>query len=247
MEKMDNIDNKPDTIESVLALIKELALSFEHEMAASRAEYERRMKEADERRKEADELAERRMKEEDERRKEENERRNEENERRNEDEKRRKEEKEQYERYERRLKRQEELTGSWGNNFGSFAEEYFFNSFIDEKQSFFGETFDSIRRNVKDLLQIIEDEYDIVMLNGTSAAIIESKFKAHENDIPKVKKKAETFKINYPVFANHRIYLGLASMSFYPELEEKCKQEGIAIVKQVGDTVVIYDENLKVF
>jgi hypothetical protein len=36
-------------------------------------------------------------------------------------------------------------------------------------------------------------------------------------------------------------------MSFYSELEEECIKNGIAVIKQVGDTVVINDENLKVF
>jgi len=36
-------------------------------------------------------------------------------------------------------------------------------------------------------------------------------------------------------------------MSFYDELEQECMNQGIAIIKQVGDTVVINDEHLKVF
>jgi hypothetical protein len=36
-------------------------------------------------------------------------------------------------------------------------------------------------------------------------------------------------------------------MSFYPELEQECINEGIAIIKQVGDTVIINDTHLKVF
>ena len=36
-------------------------------------------------------------------------------------------------------------------------------------------------------------------------------------------------------------------MVFYPELEQACISEGIAIIKQVGDTVVINDKHLKVF
>jgi len=155
--------------------------------------------------------------------------------------------KESDERYERRMKNLEERYGSQSHNLGSFAEEYFFNSFEDGKQDFFGEKFDNIQRNVKDLEQNIKDEYDIVMLNGTSVGIVETKFKAHENDLPKVVRKAETFRINYPKFANHRIFLGLASMSFYPQLEDECIKAGIAIVKQVGDKVVICDEHLKAF
>jgi hypothetical protein len=44
-----------------------------------------------------------------------------------------------------------------------------------------------------------------------------------------------------------KIYLGLASMSFFPELEQECIEQGIAVIKQVGDKVVINDSNLKVF
>jgi hypothetical protein len=36
-------------------------------------------------------------------------------------------------------------------------------------------------------------------------------------------------------------------MAFYPELEQECIAQGIAIIKQVGDKVVIHDGHLKVF
>ena len=152
------------------------------------------------------------------------------------------------EKYERRMKNLEDRYGSHSQNLGSFAEEYFFNSFENGEHIFFGEEFDDIKRNLATgLNEKIEDEYDIVLLNGKSVAIVEVKFKAHESDLPKIVKKAKTFRINYPKYENHRIFLGLASMAFYPELEKKCINEGIAIVKQVGDTVIINNENLKAF
>ena len=86
-----------------------------------------------------------------------------------------------------------------------------------------------------------------MLINGKYIGIIEVKFKAHENDLPKVLKKAETFRENFPKYQNHKIYLGLATMAFYTKLEEECIKQGIAIIKQVGDTVVINDEHLKVF
>jgi Icc-related predicted phosphoesterase len=89
--------------------------------------------------------------------------------------------------------------------------------------------------------------YDILLLNGKSIGIVEVKYKAHENDVSKVLRKAETFRVNFPEYAGHKIYLGLATLSFYPELEQGCINEGIAVVKQVGDTVVINDKHLKVF
>ena len=151
------------------------------------------------------------------------------------------------EKYEQRMKRIEKDMGSWSNNHGSFAEEYFYNSFLNEEQNFFGEQFDKIRNQVHHVTKNLEDEYDIVLYNHTSVAIIEVKFTAHENDIPKTLKKAETFRILCPDYKDFKIYLGLASMSFYPELEKKCTEQGIAIIKQVGDSVVINDAHLKVF
>ena len=149
--------------------------------------------------------------------------------------------------YNRRMKRFDETVGSLTNNIGAFAEEYFFNSFDKGEQTFFGETFDKIRKNVRGFNEQIEDEYDIVLINGKSIGIVEVKFKAHKNDIPDVIKKAETFRAIYPTFAHHQIYLGLATMSFYPDLEQECINQGIAVIKQVGDTVVINDGHLKVY
>ena len=149
--------------------------------------------------------------------------------------------------YEKRMKKFEETMGSWSNNHGSFAEEYFFNSFENGRQNFFGEEFDEIEKSAKGFKKGFKDEYDILLINGKSVGIIEVKFKAHKDDIPKVLKKAETFRENFPYYANHQVYLGLASLAFYADLEQECINQGIAVVKQVGDTVVINDKHLKVF
>jgi hypothetical protein len=149
--------------------------------------------------------------------------------------------------YEKRMKKMEENMGNWSNNHGSFAEEYFFNAFDNEQQNFFGEHFNKIEKNVKPVGKKLQDEYDVVMYNDSYVAIVESKFKAHKNDIPKVIKKAETFRILCPDYKDFKIYLGLASLSFHNELEQECIERGIAVIKQVGDTVVINDSGLKVF
>ena len=147
----------------------------------------------------------------------------------------------------RRMKDLQQTLGGWANNHGSVAEEYFFNSFEKGQQNFFGEKFDEIEKNVKGIKKGYRDEYDILLINGKSIGIIEVKYKAHENDVSKVLKKAETFRLNFQEYKHHKIYLGLATMAFYPILEQKCIQEGIAIIKQVGDNVVITDAHLKVF
>ena len=155
--------------------------------------------------------------------------------------------KEDHAKYEKRMKRMEETMGGWANCHGSFAEEYFYNSFDEDKQDFFGEHFNKIHKNVKPVLKNLQDEYDIVMYNDSYVAIVETKFTARKKDIPKVLKKAETFRILCPDYKDYKIYLGLASLSFNDELEQECIDHGIAIIKQVGDTVVINDDHLKVF
>ena len=145
------------------------------------------------------------------------------------------------------IKELQKTVGGISNNYGSFAEEYFFNAFEKGKRNFFGNQFDEIQKKVSSFWKGVEDEYDIVLYNANAVAIIEVKFKAHQNDVDTVLKKAETFKILYPNYKDYKIYLGLASMSFYPELEQKCIENGIAIIKQVGDTVVINDKHLKTY
>ena len=149
--------------------------------------------------------------------------------------------------FDRRIKKLEELTGGISNNQGFFAEEYFFNSFDKGKRNFFGEKFNDIERNIKGIEPGFKDEYDILFINGKSIGIVEVKFKAHKNDVPSILRKAKTFRINFPKYEKHQVYLGLATMVFYPDLEQECIKEGIAIIKQIGDTVVINDEHLKAF
>jgi hypothetical protein len=147
----------------------------------------------------------------------------------------------------RGMEKLQELMGNWANNHGSFAEEYFLNAFERGQQNFFGEKFDHIQALQKSNLKKFGAEYDIAMYNHSSVALVEVKFKAHINDIPKVLKKAEIFRKLFPVYKDYKIYLGLASLSFYKELEQECIHQGIAVIKQVGDTVVISDENLRAF
>ena len=128
---------------------------------------------------------------------------------------------------------------------GLFAEEYFFNSFSEGKRTFLGETYDAIKKNLKGTES--NDEYDVVFINGKSVCIIEIKYKARLDDIPKIISKADTFRINFPNYKNHRVYFAMASMMFNQRVEDECKNEGIAVVKQDGDIVITNYENLKAF
>ena len=216
---MTRVQNQTPTFNSVWAALQET----DRMLKASSADFDRRMKEAEQERKASSADFDKILKEAEQERK------------------------KSSADFDRRMKNLEQLTGSWANSHGSFAEEYFFNSFENGKQNFFGEKFDVIQKNLTHFWQGLKDEYDIVLYNHSSVAIIEVKYKAREDSVPKVLKKADTFRILFPHYKDFKIYLGLASMSFSPNVEEECIDQGIAVIKQVGDTVVINDTNLKVF
>ncbi|MCL2065061.1 MAG: hypothetical protein FWG98_11940 [Candidatus Cloacimonetes bacterium] len=145
------------------------------------------------------------------------------------------------------MEKSDEKYGQFTNNLGYITEEYFYNSFDGGKTNFFGEDFDDILKNLKGIKKDFKDEYDILLINGKTIGIIEVKYKANTNDIPKVLRKAETFRINFPEYKNHKVFLGLATLAFYQELEDSCNLHGIAIIKNKGDKLIINDEHIKPF
>jgi len=129
-----------------------------------------------------------------------------------------------------------------GHSNGEFAEEYFYNS-LKKKMEFAGVHFDDISTDFKLLRKNqdgrrIEDQFDIVMLNGEAAAIIEIKYKARKDD-PKqiVNRKVSNFRFLFPDYAKLKIYLGLAAFSFEESAEIEAKELGIGLLRQVGETV----------
>ena len=138
------------------------------------------------------------------------------------------------------------LGGITDNN-GSNTEDYFYNSLLDNPV-LGGIKYDSISKNLEIRSKRSQGEFDLVMFNGESIALIECKYKAHKSDVEKlINKKVDSFKKLFPVYANYKFYLGIASFSFYPELENFAKQNGVAILKQKGEVVEIEADNLKIY
>ena len=139
--------------------------------------------------------------------------------------------------------------GGMGNSHGAYAEEFFYNAFIKDQKNIFGEKFDDVMKSSKVTFNKgYEDEYDILLVNGRAVCVIEVKYKADSDDLAsKVLRKAQTFRVNFPRYNDKKVYLALASMSFNPLTEKACRDAGIAIIKQDGDAIAIYDEHLQTF
>jgi hypothetical protein len=129
-----------------------------------------------------------------------------------------------------------------GHSNGEYAEEYFYNS-LEKKMEFAGVHFDDISTDFKLLRKTpdgkrVEDQFDIVMLGGEAAALIEIKYKARKDD-PKqiVNQKVSNFRFLFPEYAKLKIYLGLAAFSFEESAEIEAKELGIGLLRQVGETI----------
>jgi len=137
--------------------------------------------------------------------------------------------------------------GGMANSHGQSTEEYFFNSLFDNPR--LGNIkFDEISKNLHNKIPNLEDEFDITMFNGKNVGLIECKYRAKEEDVVKlIENKVSNFRQLFPFYADHTIYLGIASFSFDKKLEKFAKENGVAILKQKGDVVEIEADNLKAY
>jgi hypothetical protein len=137
-----------------------------------------------------------------------------------------------------------EQIGGISKSNGEFCEEYFINSF-KEKPTLFGERFDRVVEYLKPDPVVINDEYDLVLRNGSTIALIEMKYKANTNDVGKMFSKLHSYRANYPMFKDYKVYLCLASFRFPKLVRLKAAEEGIVLIEQRGGKIEVISENLK--
>jgi len=147
-----------------------------------------------------------------------------------------------------KIKELAKLVGGISNSNGEMAEEYFYNAFFRDK-TFVNEHFDKVRKNLSYNNGDMRAEFDIVLFNGKSVAIIEVKYyaKPEHIEIEKLISRVEVFKILFPEYRNHKIYLGVAAMAFRKGLAKELHQAGIATIRAVGKKMVVYDKSVKAF
>jgi len=129
---------------------------------------------------------------------------------------------------------------------GEFCEEYFINSF-KENPTFMGEKYERVIDYLKPDPVVINDEYDLVLRNGSSVVIIEMKYKASTEDVGKMFSKLHSYRANYPMFKDYKAYLALASFRFPAKVRKRANEEGIVLIEQRGDKIEVISENVKAF
>ena len=91
-------------------------------------------------------------------------------------------------------------------------------------------------------------EIDILMVNGTTLSLIEVKYKVEKKDIKNIlQTKLPLFRKHFPNYIHHKILLGIGGMGFEKEVEKEAAENGIGIIKIVGDKVEYYTDNMKIY
>ena len=139
-----------------------------------------------------------------------------------------------------------------GESNGRFSETYFYNTLLNSMR-FGGKDFDEIDKGLKRTRKLpgggkLKGEYDVVMYNGNTIALIEVKYKVRKNHIENLKtKQVSVFKELFPQYAKFDFYLGIAGLSFEDDTEKEALEQGIGILRPKGESVEIIDDNLKVY
>jgi len=152
----------------------------------------------------------------------------------------------------REIKAMQKEIGGISNSNGEFAEEFFYNS-LEKTMTFAGIHFDVIsnkfggKRTMPDNTEI-KAQFDIVLHNGDSLALIEAKYKADVDDVKElVEKKVPNFRFLYPKYAECKLYLGIGSLVLKDGVIQEAKKLGVGLMKQRGDAVEYKTDWVRVY
>jgi hypothetical protein len=126
-------------------------------------------------------------------------------------------------------------------------------SFFDARMTFAGVRFDYMEHGVNRKGKLpgvgkVQGEYDVVLYNGTSIALIEAKNRVRMKDIDKLLDvQMPRFKLFFSQYKDFKYYLGICGMSFEDGVEAEALERGIGILKPNGDAIEINEATVKVW
>ena len=136
-----------------------------------------------------------------------------------------------------RLNRLATMYGGVSNNQGAVAEEFYFNS-LKHDPVLRGIRFDYVYKNLTGKRRDIQDEYDILLLNGDDVFIIEVKYRAHVRDVETLTgRKTEHFKWLFPLYGRHRLHSGLASFCVDEETLTYALERDVTVLQRRGELI----------
>ena len=136
-----------------------------------------------------------------------------------------------------KLDRLAEMCGGVGNNQGAVAEEFYYNS-LKADPVLGGVRFDFIDKNTTRSHAGVEDEFDLLLVNGQAVFVVEVKYKAHENDLRRLLTvKAANFRHLFPEYADREQRLVLAAFHVHDDLKRAALEQGVTVLQRKGDLI----------
>ncbi|MCL2038854.1 MAG: hypothetical protein FWG85_00310 [Bacteroidetes bacterium] len=132
---------------------------------------------------------------------------------------------------------------------GKMAEQMIYNS-LERDMKFAGIDFYYIERNKKRKIKLLnlEGEYDIVLTNGDTIGIIETKYQVRKKDILKlITTQLENFRKLFKEYENYNIILGVGGIFFDADAEKEAKEKGIAVIKVTTENVEYFTEGIRIY
>ena len=151
--------------------------------------------------------------------------------------------------FEKWRKEMQKKIGGIGESNGDVAEEAIYNV-LKKDMTFAGIKFDFIRNNIQ--LQSEDHrtltELDLLLVNGDTVSLIETKYKVEQKDISYlINKQLPYFRECHPKYDNHKIVLGIGGLSFDSDAELYANANGIGIIKVIGDKIECYTEGIRMY
>ena len=141
-------------------------------------------------------------------------------------------------------KKLESTMNNLGFNIGMGVEEMFLNG-LKDNPTLNGIHFENVIDNVKIINEKGSDatEIDILMLNGTSVGLIETKHRFNKEDLQKfIEKQFPIFKKYGGIALRENIYLYIAGLSFDKEVILDAKKAGVGVLHLKNEIILVEGE-----
>lgn len=149
--------------------------------------------------------------------------------------------------FDERMKKLDRQLGNIGNNNGDIAEDFFFNG-LEKKKRIGAMIFDFIDRNVKRKYKKLEGEYDIILTNSDTIAIVEVKYKFHPDDVNDLyNRKIPNFRKLFPIYKDFKIYGAIAGLCMPDDTKKSAIEKGFFVLTQSGDNIMLLNEKVKCY
>ena len=149
----------------------------------------------------------------------------------------------------RLIKANAQEIGGIGRSNGQVAEDTIYNA-LEKDMSFAGLNFHAIDRNWnrKETALKLQAEFDIVLINDDTLALIETKYKVRDKDVTKlIDTTKNNFRTLFPQYSGYKIVLGVGGMAFEQRAIDEANANGVGLIKIIGDKVEFQTEGIKVY